>query len=56
MKKALPDELRKDYGIKIRFTLSEKNIILKQVQKHKCKSMADYIRKLVKNDINKIRP
>lgn len=53
--RALPDELRKDYGMKIRFLESERHIILKQVQKHKCKSMSDYIRKLIREDIAKAK-
>jgi hypothetical protein len=49
----LPDELRKDTAIKVRFLESEMGILLKQAKLHKCKTISEYIRKLVKEDISK---
>jgi Arc/MetJ-type ribon-helix-helix transcriptional regulator len=47
----LPDDLRKDPAMKVRFLESERSIILEQVKKHKCKTMSEYVRKLIKEDI-----
>ena len=49
----LPDELRKDTAIKVRFLESEMNILLRQAKLHKCKTISEYIRKLVKQDRSK---
>lgn len=49
----LPDELRKDPAMKVRFLESERSIILKQVKKHQCKTMSEYVRKLIKEDIER---
>ena len=48
---SLPDELRKDTAIKVRFLESEMNILLKQAKLHDCKTVSQYIRKLVREDI-----
>jgi hypothetical protein len=52
----LLNQNRKDWGIKIRVTKSDKIIVLEQIKIHNCKTMSDYIRKLVKDDINKKGP
>ena len=52
----LPDELRKDPAMKVRFLESERSIILKQVKKHKCKTMSEYVRKLSREDIERTKP
>jgi hypothetical protein len=49
---SLPDELRKDLAIKVRFLESEMHILSKQAKLHKCKSISHYIRKLVKDDVS----
>jgi hypothetical protein len=51
--RALPDELRKDYRVVVRFLESDKDLLLKQASKHKVKTLADYIRKLIREDIAK---
>jgi hypothetical protein len=52
---SLPDELRKDPSIKVRFLQSEMHILAKQAKLHKCKSISHYIRKLVKDDVSNNR-
>lgn len=47
----LPAELRKDVAIKVRFLESEVTILLKQAKLHNCKTVSQYIRKLVREDI-----
>lgn len=47
----LPDELRKDPAIKVRFLQSEMKVLIKQAKYHKCKTISAYIRKLIKDDI-----
>jgi len=50
-KPKLPDEQRKDLAIKVRFLKSEMMIIANQAKKMDCKTISQYIRKLIANDI-----
>jgi len=49
----LPDELRKEYRVVVRLLKSEENIVLKRAEKHNAKSISEYIRKLIREDISK---
>jgi hypothetical protein len=51
----LPDELRKDIAIKVRFLESEMHLLHKQANIHQCKTISEYIRKLVREDISKTK-
>jgi hypothetical protein len=47
----LPEDQKKDFGIKVRFLKSDLHILETQARKHNCKTISAYIRKLVKNDV-----
>ena len=49
-KPKLPDEKRKDVFLQVRFTGLEKALILARAKKRKCKTITEYIRKLVSED------
>jgi hypothetical protein len=50
-KPKLPDEQRKDLAIKVRFLKSEMKFIINQAEKKNCKTISQYIRKLIADDI-----
>jgi hypothetical protein len=50
-KPKLPDEQRKDLAIKVRFLESEMKYIINQAKKRNCKTISQYIRLLIEDDI-----
>jgi len=50
-KPKLPDDQRKDLAIKVRFLESEMKYIINQAKKKNCKTISQYIRKLIAEDI-----
>jgi len=50
-KPKLPDDQRKDLAIKVRFLKSEMKYIIYQAEKRNCKTISQYIRKLISDDI-----
>jgi hypothetical protein len=50
-KPKLPDEQRKDLAIKVRFLESEMKYIINQAKKRNCKTISQYIRLLIAQDI-----
>lgn len=51
-KPPLPEHLVKDVAIKVRFLKSEMRTLIAQARKRNCKTMSEYIRGLVKADLN----
>ena len=54
-KPKLPDEQRKDLAIKVRFLESEMKTIINQAKKRNCKTISQYIRKLIAEDVKNDR-
>jgi len=50
-KPKLPDEQRKDVLLQVRFLESEMKMIFSQAKKRNCKTVSQYIRKLISEDI-----
>jgi hypothetical protein len=50
-KPKLPDEKRKDFMLRVRFDESELKYLINQAKKRKCKTISQYIRKLISDDI-----
>ena len=51
----LPPEKRKSLILKARFLESEMSILLKQAKLHKCQNISEYLRKLVRDDIQRTK-
>ena len=51
----LPPEQRKSAVLKVRFLESEFNILKAQAKLHKCENISEYVRKLVRNDIQRTK-
>jgi len=49
-KPKLPDDQRKDLAIRVRCLKSEMKDIINQTKKRNCKTISQYIRKLIEND------
>lgn len=50
-KPKLPDEQRKEFMLRVRFLKNEMPIIENQARIRNCKSVSQYIRQLIANDI-----
>lgn len=50
-KPKLPDEQRKDIMLRVRFLESEMKYIINQAKKRNCKTISQYIRHLIAEDI-----
>ena len=50
-KPKLPDEQRKDLAIKVRFLESEMKDIINKAKKRNCKTISQYLRKLIAEDV-----
>jgi hypothetical protein len=51
----LPPEQRKSISVKVRFLESEITILKAQAKLHKCETLSEYFRKLVRTDIQKTK-
>ena len=51
-KPKLPDEQRKDTIVRVRFLESETKTIVNMAKYRNCKTISQYIRMLIKDDIN----
>ena len=49
-KPPLPDEKRKDYLFNMRFNEAEKKILFAKAKKRNCRTISEYIRKLISED------
>lgn len=52
-KPKLPDEKRKDVVLLVRFTEREKILLFQKAKKRNCKTISEYIRKLISEDKNR---
>ena len=50
-KPKLPDEQRKDVLLQVRFLESDMKTIVNQAKKRNCKTISQYIRKLIAEDV-----
>ena len=50
-KPKLPDEQRKDFLLQVRFLESDMKTIVNQANKRNCKTISQYIRKLIAEDL-----
>jgi len=50
-KPKLPDELRKDKVLQVRFLESEMPYLVQQAKKRNCRTLSQYIRLLISEDI-----
>jgi hypothetical protein len=50
-KPKLPDEKRKDIMLRVRFDVSEMNVIIQKAKQKNCKTISQYIRQLIIQDV-----